>query len=110
MEVNTKKFIDSLRRLSADISAIADALGKPDAEAPPEPVHAENAPQESPPEKTYSYEEARGILSRISHAGHREEVKALVMSHGGKSISSYKDKPDILAQLVKEAEGLADGK
>lgn len=106
-----KQFIDSLRKLSADITSIADALDEDTGQELPEPEHAEDAPPENPPEeKTVSYEEAREILSRVSHAGHREEVKALVMSHGGKSVSSYKDKPDILAALVKEAEGLADGK
>lgn len=115
-----KDLISNIRKLSVDLSSIADALEESDQPAPEQasPVStapsaskaAEKQPEKEEEKKTYSYEEVRGILAKISHAGHREEVKHLVLSHGKNAISGYKDDPDTLAKLVKEAEALADGK
>lgn len=119
-----KLLVDGLRKLSADAAEIADALeGTPVKETKAqfkEPEVAEEAPaaedvpvkEETPaeevaPEKTYSFEEVRGFLGELSKT-HRAEVKALVNNHGGTSLSSYKDQPDILAALMKEAEVIAN--
>ena len=123
-----KDLISSIRKLSVDLSSIADALEESEQPAPAQALPASTA-QETPistvpseskaeekqpakedPKKTYSFEEVRGILAKVSHAGHREEVKRLVLSHGKKSISGYKDDPEILAKLVEEAEALTNGK
>ncbi len=116
--------IEGLRKLSADAAQIADALEgtpvKETKEPVKEPEVTEEAPaaeevpveeeaptEEAAPEKTYSFEEVRGFLGELSKT-HRAEVKALVNNHGGTSLSSYKDQPDILAALMKEAEVIAN--
>lgn len=120
-----KDLISSIRKLSVDLSSIADALEGSDQSSsgpasptqtapvstvPSEAKVKESQPVKETPTKTYSFEEVRGILAKVSHAGHRQEVKRLVLSHGKNSISGYKDDPEILAKLVKEAEALTNGK
>ena len=112
--------IEGLRKLSADAAQIADALEGTPVKETKEPEVTEEAPaaeevpveeeaptEEAAPEKTYSFEEVRGFLGELSKT-HRAEVKAIVNNHGGTSLSSYKDQPDILAALMKEAEVIAN--
>ena len=115
-----KDLISSIRKLSVDLSNIADTLERSDQSTPAQatPVSTipsdskaeEKQPDKEAPKKTYSFEEVRGILAKVSHAGYRKEVKSLVLSHGKNSISGYKDDPDTLAKLVEEAEALTNGK
>ena len=117
--------VEGIRRLADDLTFIGDVLeGKEPASTQAEPEKAEamkpeaeaaDVPeteakqedaepvQETP---TYTFEQVRGILAEKSRSGHREQVKALIGKYGGEQLSDYKDKPDILADLVKEAEGL----
>ena len=126
--------IDGLRRLSALMAEIADTLaGKetpvdnqtadvtesetevPQAETetvtlpeiPAETV-SDVSTEEVPPAKVYSFEEVRGILADKARAGFREEIKALLNSHGAKQLSEITD-PSVLATLVAEAEALGNG-
>ena len=126
--------IDGLRRLSALMAEIADTLaGKetpvdnqtadvtesetevPQAETetvtlpeiPAETV-SDVSTEEVPPAKVYSFEEVRGILADKARAGFREEIKALLNSHGAKLLSEITD-PAVLATLVAEAEALGNG-
>ena len=101
--------IEGLRKLSADITEIADLLSgtetqKEKQEAPADPVKEEAAPAaEEVPEKVYSKEEVRAILADKSRSGFRAEVKALLTAHGAKQLSDITD-PKELAALVAEAE------
>ena len=102
--------IEGLRKLSADITEIADLLSgtetqKEKQEAPADPV----APAvEEVPEKVYSKEEVRAILADKSRSGFRAEVKALLTAHGAKQLSDITD-PKELAALVAEAEVIGNG-
>ena len=69
--------------------------------------------KESPPAEELTKEAkeklfyaVRGLLAEKARAGHREQVRSLVLSHGGTQLSDYKDKPSILMTLQKEVEGL----
>ena len=102
--------IEGLRKLSADITEIADQLSgtetqKEKQEAPADPV----APAaEEVPEKVYSKEEVRAILADKSRSGFRAEVKSLLTAHGAKQLSDIAD-PKELAALVAEAEVIGNG-
>lgn len=117
--MNQTRITDMLRKLGADLTELADALGESDPPAREEPAPTPDpdtgtgkpdseATATAPEAKTYSFEEARGILGQYAHRGNheREQVKALVLSHGGASISAYRDKPEVLAALVAEVEAL----
>ena len=124
--------IDGLRRLSALTAEIADTLAgkeapvnnptadvtEPEAEVPqaetetqleqPAETVSDVSTEEVPPAKVYSFEEVRGILADKARAGFREEIKALLNSHGAKQLSEITD-PAVLATLVAEAEALGNG-
>ncbi len=90
---DVKVLIEGLRKLSQDVTEIADLLA---GEQKPEPV-------EETPAKVYSKEEVRAILADKSRAGFRAEVKALLTAHGVKQFSEITD-PEVLAQIAAEAE------
>ena len=97
--------IDGLRKLSADLTEIADQLsGNEEAKT----VEEEVPPEAKTPEKVYSKEEVRAILADKSRSGFRAEVKALLTAHGAKQLSDISD-PQELAALVKEAEVIGNG-
>ena len=126
--------IDGLRRLSALMAEIADTLEGKEApvdnqtaditesetevpQAETETVTQPEIPAETvsdvpaeevPPAKVYSFEEVRGILADKARAGFREEIKALLNSHGAKQLSEITD-PTVLATLVAEAEAFGNG-
>lgn len=95
-----KELIESLKRLVADVTAIAEAL-EGNEEAVEETPAAE---QPLPKKKTYSFEEARARLATIARSGHREAVKALLTKYGVATLSELKDDPEKLTALVDEAE------
>ena len=113
--------IDGIRRLADDLTFIGDVLegkGPASAQAEPEKTEDMNAEpeaaetgakqEEAKPaaeEPKYTFEQVRGILAEKSRNGHREEVKAMITRHGGVQLSDFKDKPDILTEMAKEAEG-----
>ena len=97
--------IDGLRKLSADLTEIADQLsGNEEAKT----VEEEVPPEAKTPEKVYSKEEVRAILADKSRSGFRAEVKALLTAHGAKQLSDISN-PKELAALVKEAEVIGNG-
>lgn len=113
--------IDGIRRLADDLTFIGDVLeGKDPASAQTEPEKTEdmNAEPEAAETQTkqekaepaaeepkYTFEQVRGILAEKSRSGHREAVKAMITRHGGVQLSDFKDMPDILTEMAKEAEG-----
>ena len=117
--------IDGFRRLSADAAEIADLLSgtettakkdeaEPTAEPSQEPAPEAEAPAPAPAvaseetqAKVYTFEEVRGILAEKARAGFREEVKALLTSHGVKQLSEISD-PAVLATLVTESEAFGN--
>ena len=103
-----KVLAEGLRRLSADIAEIADALeGKTAVPAKEEPVPAP-APIPEAPAKTWTFEEVRGLLADKARSGFRAEVKALLTAHGADRLSDIKD-PAELSAIAKEAEVIGNG-
>ncbi len=67
------------------------------------------APQKEIPSKKepeLSFEQVRGVLAEKARNGHRQQVRELILSHGGNQLSDFKEKPLILASLLKEVEDL----
>ena len=105
-----KELIEALRRLAADVTAIAEALEgnneatqeapKKNEEVTPEPPAVEPLPEK----KTYTFEEARARLATLVRSGRREAVKALLSKYGVTMLSELKDDPVRLTELVDEAE------
>lgn len=58
------------------------AESAPETPAPARPAENPELPAD-PPEKQYSKEEIRGMLSDLAGTGHREEAKALVHRYSG---------------------------
>ena len=102
--------IEGLRKLSTDITEIADLLSGAEAQKEKQEAPADLvAPAaEEAPEKVYSKEEVRAILADKSRSGFRAEVKALLTAHGAKQLSDITD-PKELAALVAEAEVIGNG-
>ena len=101
--------IEGLRKLSADITEIAELLSGTEAPKAADPVKEEAASAtEEVPEKVYTKEEVRAILADKSRSGFRAEVKALLTAHGAKQLSDIAD-PKELAALVAEAEVIGNG-
>ena len=116
--------IEGLRRISADVTALADALeGKPSTEdaepsapevpaeetAPaktetptPEPVEAA-APME-PEAPAYTFTDVREILADKSRKGYTDKVKATITAHGADRLSDIPESE--YAAVVAEAEAL----
>ena len=97
---------EGLKRLCADIAAIACALE--DGENPKQKQDPPAEASVSEPEKVYTFEEVRSILAEKSRNGFRAEVKALLTKRNVEQLSDITD-PKELALLVKEAEGIGNG-
>ena len=102
--------IEGLRKLSADITEIADLLSGTETQKEKQEVAADPVASaaEEVPEKVYSKEEVRAILADKSRSGFRAEVKALLTAHGAKQLSDITD-PKELAALAAEAEVIGNG-
>jgi argininosuccinate lyase len=105
--------INVLRKLSSDITAVADVLGggsslaqKPESPAEEKAPAAAEAGQESE-KKTCTYEEARAVLAEKARTGYRAEVKAILTSHGLKQLSDARD-PEVYAAIVAETEAIGN--
>ena len=59
------------------------------------------------PEKVYTLEEVRAILSAKSKAGFREQVKEMITKRGVDNLTKLD--PSEYPSLVKEVEGLTNG-
>ena len=95
---------DALAKTAASIRDYFSGTdeGKPE----PEDKEPQEAVQEAEPEKAYSKEDVRKLLSEKSVAGFREEAKALVRKYGGGSLTDVD--PSKYPDLVKEAEALGN--
>ena len=67
----------------------------------------ENPPAKQEPEKTYTLEEVRAILSAKSKAGFREQVKEMITKRGVDNLTKL-DASEY-PSLVKEVEELGNG-
>ena len=59
------------------------------------------------PEKTYSFEDVRGIMAGLSGQGKKAEARALLEKFGAKRLSDVKEED--YAALVHEAQVIANG-
>ena len=64
----------------------------------------EEAKEENEPEKAYTFEEVRTLLTLKSREGKTEAVRAMLLSHGATTLSALKEED--YAEVMKEAEGL----
>ena len=64
----------------------------------------EEAKEENEPEKSYTFEEVRTLLTLKSREGKTEAVRDMLLAHGATTLSALK-KEDY-AEVMKEAEGL----
>ena len=64
----------------------------------------EEAKEENEPEKAYTFEEVRTLLTLKSREGKTEAVRDMLLAHGATTLSALK-KEDY-AEVMKEAEGL----
>lgn len=59
------------------------------------------------PAKTYTFQDVRGIMARLSSNKNKEEAKALLTKYGADRLSAVK--PEDYAALVADAEALLHG-
>lgn len=91
--------------------ALADEQDAPDAAAPDAAASETTCEQTAatvtatPPPKTYSTEEVRGVLSAAAHNGHRDDVIQILKDHGAKNITELKEGD--YAEVVAQAEALS---
>ena len=104
LEVLYKELKDCGNRLVE----IADALLDSCSSATEEKQEAKEEPvPDEEPEKTYTLEEVRAILSAKSKAGFREQVKEMINKRGVDNLTKLD--PSEYPSLVKEVEGLTNG-
>lgn len=91
--------------------ALADEQDAPDAAAPDAAASETTGEQTAatvtatPPPKTYSTEEVRGVLSAAAHNGHRDDVIQILKDHGAHNITELKEGD--YAEVVAQAEALS---
>lgn len=94
--------ITELRRCGEALIDVADTLrGLFSGEAD------ETATDVQPNARVYTLEEVRAILMAKNRAGFKDEVKAILYSHGADRLPDID--PSEYAALVAEAEGLGNG-
>ena len=108
--MKTEKIIADLRTISKAVNDLADCLTeeKPEKESTekPESVPTTENETEPEPEQTYTLDDAKKALKKVADkpdAG-TQAAKELVLKHGGRRISDYKDQPEVLKALIQEAE------
>ena len=114
--------LEGLRKIALDLTALADALEgkspetatKKESETMPD-IQQNNEQTagtektkeiEQEPVKTYTFEEARGILADKARMGFSSDVKAILKANGVNKLSEITD-PAVLAQVVAEAESIS---
>lgn len=104
--------LQKIQKALADEPAMdqGDSHAAPDTPAPEK--SSENASEQTtatvtatPPPKTYTTEEVRGVLSAAAHNGHRDEVIQILKDHGAKNITELKEGD--YADVVAKAEALS---
>ena len=116
---NVDAVVAQIRASALALSGLADALEgkevkkdevkksdevKKDEVKKSDEVKEEEAKEENEPEKAYTFEEVRTLLTLKSREGKTEAVRAMLLSHGATTLSALK-KEDY-AEVMKEAEGL----
>lgn len=99
-----ERLLADLKRHSREISEIVDALAgllsdEQPAESQPAPVGKKD--------KTYAFEDIRGLLAEKARSGGREEVKALLQKFGAARLSDVD--PANYGALAVEAEKIGNG-
>lgn len=94
-----------LTELNEHLLLLADDLAKLAEQNTPAKEEAKPAATDTPAEPAVTLEEVRTVLSELSKAGKRDEVKALLEKHGVKKLSDVK--PEEYGTLKKEAEELS---
>ena len=103
LEVLYKELKDCGNRLVE----IADALLESCSTTAEDVQEAKEEPVSAEPEKKYTLEEVRAILSAKSKAGFREQVKEMINKRGVDNLTKLN--PNEYPSLVKEVEGLTNG-
>ncbi len=85
--------VEDLRTLADDVEILANAVADGQPMPKPEQTTPKPAPKTTPqPEEkqkaTVTHEMVRELAVNLSRAGKREEIKALIESHGVKNITS----------------------
>lgn len=96
--------IVNLIGISNNLEALAETLNASIVpEAAPEnteSVEKKTSKDEAPKEKQPTLEEVREAMAEKSKAGHREEVKAILLKYGAKKLTSLDEKH--YAEVLKE--------
>lgn len=101
MDKSIESLYRELKKCSNHLIEIADTLLD---SCPPATEDMQEVKDE--PEKTYTLEEVRAILSAKSKAGFREQIKELITKRGVDNLTKLD--PSEYPSLVKEAEGLTN--
>lgn len=110
---NVDAVVAQIRASALALSGLADALEgkevkkdevKKDEVKKSDEVKEEEAKEENEPEKAYTFEEVRTLLTLKSREGKTEAVRDMLLAHGATALSALK-KEDY-AEVIKEAEGL----
>lgn len=110
---NVDAVVAQIRASALALSNLADVLEgkevkkdevKKSDEVTSEEVKEEEAKEENEPEKAYTFEEVRTLLTLKSREGKTEAVRAMLLSHGATTLSALKEED--YAEVMKEAEGL----
>ena len=104
LEVLYKELKDCGNRLVEIADALLDSCSSATEEK--QEVKEEPVPAKEP-EKAYTLEEVRAILSAKSKAGFREQVKEMINKRGVDNLTKLD--PSEYPSLVKEVEGLTNG-
>ena len=105
---NVDAVVAQIRASALALSNLADALEgkevKKDEVKKSDEVKEEEAKEENEPEKAYTFEEVRTLLTLKSREGKTEAVRDMLLAHGATTLSALK-KEDYV-EVMKEAEGL----
>ncbi len=89
------EILGEVKAIDANTQKLVSLIGK-----------SQNKQDETKPEKTYTFEDIRGILAKKSTDGYREEVKALITKFGGNRLSDIKQED--YAEFIRQAEGIGN--
>ena len=105
-----------LGQMTACLEQIPQVQSDPDmlAAVPKDPAPQESGTPQKPsapaePEKEYSFEDVRRILTEKTSQGFRAEVKAILARHKLNKLSEAKDQQSLLNRIAAEAEAIGNG-
>lgn len=93
----TQENLEKLKRFFGDTPASIET-----APAQSEPLLAKvpEEPKAEPPE--YTLADIKEAALALSKAGRKSELAKIFEKHGGKSLSSFKDKPELYEAIMKD--------